>query len=128
MEKMPTKADINILVVDDEEVMRNLFTDILQDEGYKVTTVSNGEEAQDKVKKDYFDVAFLDVHMPVMDGVQTLRMIKKLSPKTAIVMMDSYPDVLLDEAEREGAATCIHKPFNIKEVRQVLVEITKMEE
>ena len=66
--------------------------------------------------------------MPVMDGVQTLRMIKKLSPKTAIVMMDSYPDVLLDEAEREGVVTCIHKPFNIKEVRQVLVEITKMEE
>ena len=122
---MPPRSDINILVVDDEEVIRNLFTDILQDEGYRVTTVCDGKEAQDKVEKDYFAIAFLDVHMPIMDGVQTLRMIKQISPKTAIVMMDSFPDVLLDEAEREGAVTCIHKPFNIKEVREVVSKIAK---
>ena len=105
---------VKILVVDDEEVMRSLFTDILQDKGYIVIAVGDGREAQEKTRKNFFHVAFIDVHMPVMNGVQTLRAIKEISPKTAIVMMDSFPDVLLDEAEREGAATCIHKPFNIQ--------------
>lgn len=117
--------DINILVVDDEEIMRNLFTDILQEEGYKIITVSDGSQVEEKAKEMFFSIAFIDVHMPIMDGVQTLRAIKKLSPKTAIVMMDSFPDALLDEAEKEGAITCIHKPFDIKEVRSVITEIIK---
>jgi len=113
-------ADIHILVVDDEEVMRRLFTDILQDQGYNVTVVCNGEEAQGKIKDKFFDVAFIDVHMPVMNGIQTLHVIRKISPDTAIVMMDSFPDFLSEEAEKEGAVTCIHKPFNIKEVTEVI--------
>ena len=122
------QREINILVVDDEEVMRSLFTDIIQDEGYKVATVCNGKEAQCKVEKDFFDIAFIDVHMPVMDGVQTLRMLKKISPKTTIVMMDSFPDVLLDEAKNEGAVNCIHKPFNIKEVKEVIRGVVENKE
>ncbi len=116
------REDIKILVVDDEEIMRSLFTDILQDRGYTVVTVCNGREAQEKVSDTFFHVAFVDVHMPVMNGIQTLRAIKEISPKTAIVMMDSFPDVLLDEAEREGAISCIHKPFDIKEVIEVIEE------
>ncbi|MFH1339538.1 MAG: response regulator [Candidatus Omnitrophota bacterium] len=119
---------VKILVVDDEEIMRNLFTDILQDRGYVVITVCNGKEAQQKTKDTFFHVAFIDVHMPVMNGVQTLRAIKELSPKTAIVMMDSFPDVLLDEAEREGAVTCIHKPFEIKELIEVIEEAIERKE
>jgi len=117
--------DIYILVVDDEEIMRSLFTDILQDQGYKVITVSDGSQVEEKVKEMLFLIAFIDVHMPIMDGVQTLRLIKKLSPQTAIVMMDSFPDILLDQAEKEGAITCIHKPFNIQEVRSAIAEIIK---
>jgi CheY-like chemotaxis protein len=117
--------DIHILVVDDEEIMRALFTDILQDGGYQVTAVADGSQAQEKVKEIFFRVAFIDVHMPIMDGVQTLRVLKKLSPKTVIVMMDSFPDALLDQAEKEGAITCIHKPFNIREVIEVIQKATQ---
>jgi CheY-like chemotaxis protein len=120
--------DIKILVVDDEEVMRSLFTDILQDRGYMVVTVCNGREAQEKARDTFFHVAFVDVHMPVMNGVETLRAIKEINPRTAIVMMDSFPDVLLDEAEREGAVSCIHKPFDIKEVIEVIEEAIERKE
>jgi DNA-binding NtrC family response regulator len=116
------REDIKVLVVDDEEIMRSLFTDILQDRGYTVVTVCNGREAQEKVRDTFFHVAFVDVHMPVMNGVETLCAIKEINPKTAIVMMDSFPDVLLDEAEREGAISCIHKPFDIKEIIEVIEE------
>ena len=50
-------ADIHILVVDDEEIMRNLFTDILREEDYAVTVVCHGKEAQEQVKDKFFDIA-----------------------------------------------------------------------
>ncbi len=119
---------VNILVVDDEEIMRSLFTDILGDCGFKVSAVADGKEAQGKVRDQFFHVAFIDVHMPIMNGVQTLRAIREISPKTAVVMMDSFPDVLLEEAEREGAITCIHKPFDIREVIEVVKEVIEQKE
>ena len=119
------ERDIKILVVDDEEIMRNLFTDILQEEGYNVTTVHNGKEAQDKIKEESFDIAFVDVHMPVMDGLKTLYMLREATPKTAIIMMDSMPQYVLQEFRKEGAVTCIHKPFDIRGVRKVVQEILK---
>ena len=122
---MVGEANIHVLVVDDEEVMRSLFTDILQDKGYMVTAVADGREAKEKVKNTFFQIAFLDVHMPVMNGVQTLHAIRQVSPNTAVIMMDSFPDLLLEEAEKGGALTCIHKPFNIREVIEVIESAIK---
>lgn len=119
------QTNISILVVDDEEVMRSLFNDILQEEGHRVITVSNGKEAVDKVKTEVFDIAFIDVHMPVMDGIKTLRYLREITPETTVVMMDSIPGYVLDEFKKEGAVTCIHKPFDIKEVKSVVAEIIK---
>jgi len=119
------QKNIKILVVDDEEVMRSLFTDILQDEGYNVTTVHNGKEALDKVKTEFFDIAFIDVHMPVMDGIKTLQALKEITPKTASVMMDSMPSYVLDESKKQGAVACIGKPFDIREVRSIINGIIK---
>jgi len=119
---------IYVLVVDDEDVMRNLFTDLLTEQGYEVIAVKNGREAVEKVKEINFVIAFIDVHMPVMNGVETLRVIRKIKPQTRIVMMDSFPDTLIEEAKREGAITCIHKPFEIKEVINLTEEVMEQKE
>lgn len=119
---------IYVLVVDDEDVMRNLFTDLLTERGYEVIAVKNGREAIEKVKERNFVIAFIDVHMPVMNGVETLKAIRKIKPQTRIVMMDSFPDTLIEEAKREGAITCIHKPFEIKEVINLTEEVVEQKE
>lgn len=119
---------IYVLVVDDEDVIRNLFTDLLTEQGYEVIAVKNGREAVEKVKERNFVIAFIDVHMPVMNGVETLRVIRKIKPQTRIVMMDSFPDTLIEEAKREGAITCIHKPFEIKEVINLTEEVVEQKE
>ena len=124
---MQNNNNIKVLVVDDEEVMRSLFTDILQDKGYNVTVACEGQEAVGLVKKDYFNIAFLDVHMPIMNGLDTLRAIRKINPKISIVMMDSFPDFLLEQSEKEGAISCIHKPFDIKEVLMVIEKATQQQ-
>lgn len=114
---------INALVVDDEEVMRSLFTDLLTERGYKVTTAKNGREAVEKIKETDYTVVFIDIHMPVMNGVEALKEIKEIAPQLKIVMMDSYPNALMKEAKEKGAVTCIHKPFEIKEVMKIIEEI-----
>ena len=114
---------INVLVVDDEEIIRNLLTDVLRDEGCKVTAVINGAKAVDRVKEEIFDIVFSDVHMPVMNGAETVKAIKEIRAETVIVMMDSYPDHLLAQAKEAGAITCIHKPFNIKDVVDIIERI-----
>ena len=118
--------NIHILIVDDEPIMRSLFSDILKDEGYNVTTVCNGKEAEKIIEGAFFDIAFVDVHMPVMDGLATLRMLMQKTPKTYIVMTDSMPAYLVEELQKEGAITCIHKPFHIKEVKSIVDQIIEL--
>jgi CheY-like chemotaxis protein len=115
--------NIKILVVDDEPVIRSLFKDLLLDEGYQVEVASDGQEAIDALKRAKVDLVFMDVHMPVLNGLEALIEMKKLYPDITVVMMDSYPDQLVIETEKRGAVACIHKPFNIKEV----VELIKKE-
>lgn len=115
---------IKVLVSDDEEVIQRLFVDMLSEQGYHVICAQDGKEALQKVKENFFRIAFIDVHMPVMNGVEALKAIKEISPQTQIVMMDSFPDILVEQLQREGAITCIHKPFNIQEVFELIAEIT----
>lgn len=118
------EGQINILVVDDEEVIRRLFTDLFREEGAKISVARNGKEAIELIRENFFHIAFIDVHMPVMNGIQVVRSIREISPKTSIVMMDSFPDIFVEEVLKEGALTCIHKPFNIQEVINIVKEIS----
>lgn len=114
---------IKVLVVDDEEVICNLLTDVLGDEGCEVTAVARGAEAVVKVREETFDIVFSDVHMPGMNGAETVKAIKEIRPQTVVVMTDSYPNHLLAQAREAGAIICIHKPFNIKDVVNIVKEM-----
>jgi len=111
---------IDILVVDDEHVMRSLLTDVLEEKGYKVQSVQNGKEALDVMKDKHFQIIFMDVHMPIMNGIETLKAVKNFSPKSAIVMMDSYPDDQMLRPEAKYIVSCITKPFNINQITDIV--------
>lgn len=113
----------NILIVDDEEIIRSLFTDLLSEEGYEVTCAANGKEAIERAKEKPFQIAFIDVHMPIMNGAETVKAFRELGLSSKIVMMDSFPDIFLEQALKEGAITCVHKPFNIQEIIGLVREI-----
>jgi CheY-like chemotaxis protein len=114
---------MRILVADDEAIIRHLLTDVLKDDQHQVVAVEDGKEAVEKVKESNFDLIISDVHMPRLNGLETIKIIRGMDKKIYVVMMDSFPDLLSELAQEEGAITCIHKPFDLKEIREIMQKI-----
>lgn len=111
------KENANILIVDDNASMLRTTTLILERKGYTVTTAPNGPTAIDRVKEQDFDIVFLDIKMPVMNGVETYRRIKEIKPEVAVMMMTAYAvEGLVQQALDEGAYGIIYKPLDIERV------------
>lgn len=120
------RAVINILVVDDEQSMRDMFYDLFSEYACKVVSAKDGLDALKKARKTDFDLIFMDAILPRMDGVKTFKEIKKITPKAKVIMMTGYATGnFLKEAREEGASACIYKPFEIKQVIDVLKDCEK---
>ncbi len=114
---------MRILIVDDEIIIRALLLDVLKSDGHEVDAVANGFDALKLDKKRPYDIVLSDVHMPQMNGYELLTQLKSRRPDVAIVMMDSYPEELSERCLEEGAIRCIHKPFDIDELRATIKSI-----
>jgi two-component system response regulator (stage 0 sporulation protein F) len=79
-----------ILVVDDEESIRFLYREELEDEGYRVITASDGEEALRKLRKEAPDLVTLDIRMPGMDGIEVLHLIRETDKEIPVIMSTAY--------------------------------------
>ena len=114
---------IKILVVDDEPHIRQEFREILEEDGHEVETAPNGREAIQKVSEKKFDLIFLDVLMPRMEGREVFEEIKKIS-KVPVAIMSGY---LTQNKEQEvlalGAAACFRKPLDLNRVRSLIDSI-----
>ncbi len=110
-----------ILIVDDDKGFCVSMTDILEAKGYEVESENSGEAAIAKVKEESFDVILMDIKMPAMNGVEAFKQIKKISPKTAVIMITAYSlEDLIKEALQEGAFGVLRKPLDIdKLVEQI---------
>src|SRR4029453_15223399 len=80
----------SILVVDDEDVMRDVLESLLTSEGYQVELARTGEEGVDKFQQKPFDLVLLDVSMPGMGGLRTLEELLKIDPETVVIMITAY--------------------------------------
>jgi len=119
-----TQSQVHILVVDDERNIRNNLGMVLEAEGYKVDTVSNGDDALMRVKEGRYDVAFVDIQMPKMSGLELLRYLRGLRPKMPVVMLTAYGTVSRAvEAMKLGAVDFLEKPFDPKAVLILCEEI-----
>lgn len=112
---------VKILVMDDNEGVRNLLQRILEGAGYQVTTAANGKEALYKVSLGEIEVVLLDIHMPEMSGIEVLRKITADSPDYCVIMVTAVTDMdTAIEALKIGAYDYITKPFDRDEVKQKL--------
>ncbi len=112
---------IRVLVVDDEDIMRNLMIKILEKAGYHVVTASGGTAAKQILSEQPIDIVLTDVKMPDMNGFDLLREIKSSYPKVAVIMMTAYADAYtIKDALIAGADEYITKPFKHYEVTVVI--------
>jgi excisionase family DNA binding protein len=103
----------SILVVDDEEIIRSLFKETLEESEYKVITIGNSAEGLELVKHRDFDLVFLDLKMPDLDGAELLRQIRKLKPKLRVTIITGYPESdMMARALAQGPFGVMCKPFN----------------
>lgn len=110
-----------ILVVDDEQSMRDILSIMLKREGYHVATASDGEEAIRLVNREIFDLAITDVKMPRLSGLEFLRVIKEVAPQTIVLMITAFASTeSAVEAMKEGAYDYLTKPFKVDEVKLII--------
>jgi CheY-like chemotaxis protein len=118
----------HILVVDDERNIRKNLGLLLEAEGYTVETAGNGDDALRQVKEGLYDIVFVDIQMPKMDGLELLRHLRALRPRMPVVMLTAYGTVSRAvEAMKLGAVDFLEKPFDPKAIQLLCREILERE-
>ena len=118
---MREKRPIQVLVVDDEKPTRVLMERELPQSGCAVVTVNNGEEALEALYKQDFDVVLLDLRMPGLGGMETLRRLRTSGVTAEVVVLTGHPEIdSAIEAMKLGAYDYLTKPFKLSEVEAVL--------
>lgn len=106
-----------LLLVDDEKIMLKYLSKFLIKRGFDITTAMNGEDALEKIKNQDFTTVLLDVLMPGMDGIETLKEIKKIKPMTEVIMLTGHASVQVAiEGMKLGAFDYLMKPFDRDEL------------
>ncbi len=123
---MEEKKCIKALVVDDEEVIRDFFARFLNLEHIDVKCVGAGQDAIEAARREKFDIVFIDMKMPNMNGLETFRELKKIDPAIKCAMITGYAvDTLLQEAMKEGAVASMQKPLDISKIDSLLKEYSR---
>jgi two-component system NtrC family response regulator len=113
-----------ILIAEDEKTQRDLLEGFLKKEGFYVEAVANGREALQRLEGNFFDMALMDYKMPELDGLQTLREIRKLYPDLPVVMMTAYGTVETAVVSmKEGALDYLTKPIDLDELLLMLQKV-----
>ncbi|NQW44501.1 MAG: sigma-54-dependent Fis family transcriptional regulator [Deltaproteobacteria bacterium] len=110
-----------ILVVDDEESIREFFQIMLKREGYEVFTAANGKEGLEHLKKNPVDLIISDIQMPELSGLELLSKVREIDPEMVVMMITAFGSTeIAVEAMKRGAYDYIQKPFKIDEVKIII--------
>ncbi|UCF39170.1 MAG: sigma-54-dependent Fis family transcriptional regulator [Acidobacteriota bacterium] len=110
-----------LLVVDDEDNVRSSLGGVLEDEGYSVDAVGSGEECLHQVEQRSYDVIFLDVWLPGMDGLAVLKELKTLAPTAFVIMISGHGSIeTAVQATKLGAFDFVEKPLSLDKIMLVL--------
>jgi excisionase family DNA binding protein len=117
LNKKSVGTKTSILVIDDEEIIRALFKETLEELGHTVVTVGTASEGLALVKQREFDLVFLDLKMPIMDGAELLRQIKMVRSKLPVTIVTGYPEgELMARALTYGPFSVMKKPIGETEI------------
>lgn len=115
------KSSVSVLIVDDEEMMRNLLGKILSREGYRISSAEDGQGALETMGQKKIDIVISDMKMPRMNGFELLKVIKQEYPEVGVIIITAYGDTYtVKDALLLGADEYITKPFKSYEISLVV--------
>ncbi|MBI2429143.1 MAG: response regulator [Bacteroidota bacterium] len=118
----------NILVVDDEDALRNVLSSELQSEGYSVVSAADGDEAISILQQKSFDLVLLDIKMPRVDGFEVLRFLKERYPNTKVIMLTGFADLKnAIESKKLGAEDFVSKPYDLVDLLTTIERVLSSE-
>lgn len=118
-----------ILVVDDDESIREVLKAILEDEGYTVESMDTAKKAIQKTKRKIYNLALIDIRLPDMEGIELLTKMSDTTPKMRKIIITGYPTLHnAVEAVNKGADAYIVKPFDMEKVLETIKEQLKKQE
>lgn len=113
-----------ILVVDDQDFLREMLSEYLKKQGFEIVQAKNGQEAVELVREQTFDGIFMDVRMPKVSGVAALKQMQEAGIKTPVILMSGFGDVTsLEDARALGAVNFLPKPFKLEAASVALAGI-----
>ena len=116
--------NLRVLIVDDDRDFAEGLADVLLHHGYEAEMAFNGEEGLKKFRNDDFDVTFMDVRLPGMNGVESFLKIREIKPDARVIMMTGYSvEQLLEQAAANGAWAVLHKPLDPNQILKLLGEV-----
>ncbi|MCS7066808.1 MAG: response regulator [Fimbriimonadales bacterium] len=106
-----------VLIVDDDDLVRETLRFVLEDGGYRVYSAASGAEALRLLEREPIDIVLSDIFMPGMNGFDLLRQIRERAPETPVILITGYGNIeMAREALKQGASDFITKPYNIHEI------------
>ena len=122
-----TESKPRILIVEDDENIRETLKNILEQSGYETDTAKTGREGEQKAKKKFYNLALLDIKLPDMEGTQLLVQLQENTPKMVKIMVTGYPSLEnAMEALNQGADAYVTKPVKPAKLLALIKE--KLEE
>jgi CheY-like chemotaxis protein len=115
----------SVMIVDDDVDLAESLADMLALQGHSVQVAGNGQEAVERHRQGSFDITFMDVRMPVMNGVDSFFAIRALRPHAKIVLMTGNEESIVARALAAGALGLLTKPFRIEELLEKLAGATR---
>ena len=114
-----------VLVIDDEDAIRELLKEFLEENGCTVTTEATAEDGLMQLRKDQYDLVLLDIMLRHTNGLTVLQSIKKIAPELSVIMITGNNDITLaEECLSKGATDYISKPFDFDYLKDsVLVSL-----
>ncbi|SMC26250.1 Response regulator receiver domain-containing protein [Desulfacinum hydrothermale DSM 13146] len=117
-----------ILVIEDDEGLRDLLQNFLEETGYQVVQAADGLEGMEAIEKESFDLIVVDVMLPYVSGIGLLKIVKKRNPDLPIICITGYGNSPEELAQREHADRVLSKPFDLKNLLGAVQELLAADE
>jgi DNA-binding NtrC family response regulator len=121
-----TASKLSVLVIDDDQDIREYLQDFLGSEGFDVSTLADPSEAVERIRDEVFHLVVLDLMMPKVSGIDLLAQIRAIDDDIAVIILTGYPSLETASASiQHEVSAYIHKPFTPAEFREVIARIAK---